>query len=168
MAFVKPVPYFCKMALSLAKRIDVLVQLGRSLKAGDERMETLISKAHQHNGWFTVENIQLSLEAIIDNFLDQEQLEKWTAQYAISDTPPPQKIGLILAGNIPLVGFQDVVNVFIAGHHAHIKLSDKDKFLLPALLLKMTEIDAATAEYFTVVERLSDFDAVIATGSNNF
>ncbi len=79
-----------------------------------------------------------------------------------------QTVGLVLAGNIPLVGFHDILCVFAAGHRARIKLSDKDPFLLPLLLEMLKEIDLRTAEYFdTTTERLTNFDAVIATGSNN-
>ena len=79
-----------------------------------------------------------------------------------------RSVGLVLAGNIPLVGFHDMLCVFVAGHKAVIKLSDKDPFLLPMLLEFLKEIDHRTAAYFdTTTERLSGFDAVIATGSNN-
>jgi Acyl-CoA reductase (LuxC) len=79
-----------------------------------------------------------------------------------------QSVGLVLAGNIPLVGFHDILCVFAAGHLSRIKLSDKDPFLLPMLLDKLKEIDPRTAEYFdTTTARLANFDAVIATGSNN-
>ncbi len=79
-----------------------------------------------------------------------------------------QTVGLVLAGNIPLVGFHDILCVFVAGHKAGIKLSDKDPFLLPMLLDFLAEIDDRTAAYFsTTTARLSGFDAVIATGSNN-
>ena len=79
-----------------------------------------------------------------------------------------QTIGLVLAGNIPLVGFHDILCVFVAGHKAVVKLSDKDPFLLPMLLEFLKEIDDRAAAYFsTTTERLSGFDAVIATGSNN-
>ncbi len=77
-------------------------------------------------------------------------------------------IGLVMAGNIPLVGFHDILCVFIAGHKARIKLSDKDPFLLPMLLNFLKDIDPRTADYFqTTNGKLTDFDAVIATGSNN-
>ena len=82
--------------------------------------------------------------------------------------PKSQRVGLVLAGNIPLVGFHDILCVFVAGHQSVVKLSDKDPFLLPMLLDFLKEIDAQTAAYFsTTTERLGGFDAVIATGSNN-
>ena len=84
------------------------------------------------------------------------------------ETQNSKRVGLVLAGNIPLVGFHDILCVFVAGHQSVIKLSDKDPFLLPMLLDFLKEIDERTAAYFsTTTERLGGFDAVIATGSNN-
>ena len=76
-------------------------------------------------------------------------------------------MGLIAAGNIPAVGFHDLLSVFAAGHISMIKYSEKDKYLLPFLIKKLIEIDERAGAYFVEVERLADFDAVIATGSNN-
>ena len=82
--------------------------------------------------------------------------------------PKSKRVGLVLAGNIPLVGFHDILCVFVSGHQSVIKLSDKDPFLLPMLLDFLKEIDDRTTAYFsTTTERLGGFDAVIATGSNN-
>ena len=75
-------------------------------------------------------------------------------------------IGLILAGNIPLVGFHDVLSVFISGHRSQIKLSDKDKFLLPFLTNQLLRINPEYSSCFEYVNRLKDYDAIIATGSN--
>ena len=91
-----------------------------------------------------------------------------TTQNSKPETQNSKRVGLVLAGNIPLVGFHDILCVFVAGHQSVIKLSDKDPFLLPMLLDFLKEIDAQTAAYFsTTTERLGGFDAVIATGSNN-
>lgn len=85
-----------------------------------------------------------------------------------SEISNPKSVGLVLAGNIPLVGFHDILCVFVSGHRSVIKLSDKDPFLLPLLLDFLKETDARIADYFTTTTgRLTDFDAVIATGSNN-
>jgi hypothetical protein len=110
-----------------------------------------------------------SLELKIENSeLNTANSELKVAQSLQTSNFKPQTIGLVLAGNIPLVGFHDILCVFAAGHRARIKLSDKDPFLLPLLLEMLKEIDARTADYFhTTTERLTDFDAVIATGSNN-
>jgi hypothetical protein len=79
----------------------------------------------------------------------------------------PKKIGLVLAGNIPGVGFHDVLTTFVAGHQAMVKYSEKDQYLIPYMIDFMLQEDPRSAAYFMAVPRLKDFDAVIATGSNN-
>lgn len=78
-----------------------------------------------------------------------------------------QKIGLIMAGNIPLVGFHDLLSVFVSGHTSLIKLSSKDEVLMNFMINKLTEIDPGISDLIKTVDRLPDIDAVIATGSNN-
>jgi hypothetical protein len=162
--------------MTLQERINALAELGNRLNNLDEeRIETAIRRTANNNSWFTADNQRLALGEIRDHFLDKTKLERWLSAYAISDSKlqistkdSAKSIGLVLAGNIPLVGFHDILCVFAAGHRARIKLSDKDPFLLPLLLEKLKEIDPRTADYFyTTSERLTNFDAVIATGSNN-
>ncbi len=153
--------------MTLQERINALAELGDYIGRMEGKLEFVIRQDKLNNGWFTVENTKTALLAIRKEYLDKEKLEKWAAEYHISDTTQLKRIGLILAGNIPLVGFQDVMNVFVAGHHAHIKLSDKDKHLLPHLLTEMSNIFPDTAKYFSYMHRMENVDAVIATGSNN-
>lgn len=153
--------------MTLAERIDLLVYLGTYLQSNDEKLEQLLRKSYHHNPWFTKENYENALNAVNTSFLQRDQLEKWVGHYDFDKTKGGKKIGLILAGNIPLVGFHDFVSVFLTGHHSKIKISDKDKFVLPHLVEKMTEQDARMKEYVEFIERLSGFDGVIATGSNN-
>jgi hypothetical protein len=173
--------------MTLKNRINALSELGNWLNnLDDERIQTAIRRTTHNNSWFTPENQLLALSEIRDHFLDRNKLKKWLSKYKIEEnTEGGQKesqtehslqtsklkrksVGLVLAGNIPLVGFHDILCVFAAGHLSRIKLSDKDPFLLPLLLDKLKEIDPRTADYFdTTTERLKDFDAVIATGSNN-
>jgi Acyl-CoA reductase (LuxC) len=173
--------------MTLQDRINALAELGNRLQnVDDERIATAIRRTANNNSWFTEENQRLALGEIGQHFLNKSALEKWLAGYDISNSKPEntsdaessaalqnssfklQNVGLVLAGNIPLVGFHDILCVFAAGHRARIKLSDKDPFLLPMLLEFLKEIDPRTADYFdTTTERLTNFDAVIATGSNN-
>jgi hypothetical protein len=154
--------------MKLLERIDALVQLGASLHdLGEASLEEAIQRTFSNNPWLTPENCRQSLEAIRDTFLRKTSLQEWVAQYSIEDEPPARKIGLVMAGNIPLVGFHDVLSVFVSGHTAQIKLSDKDPFLLPFLLEKLNTIDPRTRVFFQITDRLTDFDGVIATGSNN-
>jgi len=156
--------------LSLQARIAVLGKLGQwILEDKDERLGQAMRRSEMENSWFTQANIQRSLNAIAEEFLNPEKLNTWAAQYPV-DGVSPRRVGLIMAGNIPLVGFHDWLCVFITGHTAVVKLSDKDKHLLPALLQALAAIEPASAAYTHLVGAeapLRDFDAVIATGSNN-
>lgn len=153
--------------MTLAERIAALSALGQAILDGDDYLEATIARTAIHNPWFTAAYQRQALDAIATGMLDEQALNGWVAAY---DLPPhqwPRNIGLVMAGNLPLVGFHDVLCVFVAGHKGLIKLSEKDPYLLPALLRMLTHIAPRTADYFEVVERLAGFDAVIATGSNN-
>lgn len=151
----------------LSERIAVLHKLGEHLQGPDEYLEAVMARSQYHNGWFTLENQQASVNAIATQFLDKEKLKFWTSKYSFAEKTELKTIGIVLAGNLPLVGFHDVLAVFVSGHKALVKLSDKDKYLLPYLLKLLERFDKRTAEYFEITENLSGFDAIIATGSNN-
>jgi len=129
----------------------------------NENFEAKLLRAEVENRWFTQENIRFCLRNWAELFT-QENLENWTKEYRIAENP--KKIGLILAGNIPLVGFHDVLSVLLSNHSAMIKLSSKDKVLLPFLLKKWEEFSEVSLP-IEFVEKLENYDAVIATGSNN-
>ncbi|MFK8101244.1 MAG: acyl-CoA reductase [Saprospiraceae bacterium] len=153
--------------MTLNDKITLLTQLGKYLQTDTEELAAVKHKAYLHNKWFTVANIDKALSAISEAFLQEDKLRAWLKPYKIEDTEKTKTVALVLAGNIPLVGFHDVISVFLAGHRALIKLSEKDKFLLPFLVNQMLKIAPAAAAYFEFTERLQQFDAVIATGSNN-
>lgn len=156
--------------MNLEKRINILVQLGEQITPENPILETAIRRSAIQNLWFTAENQWLALNEIKDNFLNKEKLNSWFDAYKTGYTEPenPKKIAQIPAGNIPLVGFHDFFCVFVAGHHSLIKLSEKDSFLLPAIVHIMKEIDTEVADYVHFIEgKMKNFDAVIATGSNN-
>ncbi len=153
--------------MSLQQRIALLAKLGDYLDGADEKLDAVIRQTYLHNRWLTDENTRLALQAVRQEFLDKNKLDAWVAQYDIPEQTTPKKVGLIMAGNIPMVGFQDMLNVFVAGHQSLIKYSEKDKHLIPHLIAMMAELDPTSASYFKTVDRLKDFDAVIATGSNN-
>ncbi|MEQ1745748.1 MAG: acyl-CoA reductase [Saprospiraceae bacterium] len=154
------------------ERLDLLAELGEYLLAEpDADLQAVIAKSYWENRWFTEDNVRSALQAIARTFLDREKLYDWTARYDLPDTLHPEKtVALVLAGNIPLVGFHDWLCVFVAGQRAKIKLSEKDKLLLPFLVKKMGDRAFESWEYTEFVsegDRLTGFDAVIATGSNN-
>lgn len=155
--------------MTLEERIAALATLGQQLREdADELLLAHIKRTEFHNGWMTEDNYRRSIRSIAEGWLTPEALSDWADRYELIDHPPAVKtVGLVLAGNIPLVGWHDVISVFVAGHRAQLKLSEKDAFVLPYLLKKLAAIDERTAPYFEVVNRLKDFEAIIATGSNN-
>jgi len=125
-----------------------------------------IKLAEEHNGWFTQENILFALN-IWYNLLKINTINQWMEKYNFN-TIQSKKVAIIMAGNIPLVGFHDFISVLISGHHVIVKQSSNDKHLLPFLAkyLEHVEPEFKNKIQFTE-EKLENFDAVIATGSNN-
>ncbi|MBS1659737.1 MAG: acyl-CoA reductase [Bacteroidetes bacterium] len=154
--------------MNLEQRIDLLAGLGAYCKSANPALETAKHRAHIENGWFTPEFIDLALTQIAEEFLQKDLLTAWTKTYNLPPNPPVQKtIGLIMAGNIPMVGFHDLLCIFISGHRQHIKASSRDGSLVKHLVGWMTARQPEAAEYIQFAERLNGCDAYIATGSNN-
>lgn len=129
--------------------------------------ETAIQAAHRENGWFTPHNVRRALTAWAQN-LSPENLDRWLTDYPLSDDiQQPKKVGLVLAGNIPMVGFHDIVSTLISGHHAVIKLSSSDAQLIPEAVRTLIKFNPDFAQRISLVNRLENIEAVIATGSNN-
>lgn len=153
------------------KSIQAFSKLGQELKsglAGEEsplfaRLQEQFSRTYSENGWFTEDNIRRALYGISD-WLDERNLSSWAEKYAQTD---PKRVGIVMAGNIPMVGFHDLLSVLTSGHKAVVKLSSSDKVLLPILMQRLTDIEADLTPNIEFVDKLKDFDAVIATGSNN-
>lgn len=129
----------------------------------DADIELLLKRSEIENPWFTIDNQKFALQQWAD-LLTEENIKKWLGNYSISKIS--KRVGLILAGNIPLVGFHDVMSVVLGNHIPVIKLSSKDKRMIPFLLKKWNEFSNESV-VFEFVEKLENFDAVIATGSNN-
>jgi hypothetical protein len=166
--------------MNLQHRIDLLVRLGEYILSDDENWAAAKEKASYENGWFIPQFIDLALNNIARSFLKKDILTKWAGSYKLQPSPSttalpaqansgfkPKTIGLVMAGNIPLVGFHDWLCIFISGHKALIKLSSKDKVLIKHLLEKLNEWDGETTTLSNFSEMLKGCDAYIATGSNN-
>jgi hypothetical protein len=126
----------------------------------------LIELSQSHNGWYTPEQVYFAIQSWAEA-LSKENLEKWLSNYNF-DNVAPKNIALILAGNIPLVGFHDFLSVLITGHSVLVKTSSNDQHLLPFLAKYIIALEPKFADKITFVEgKLENFDAVIATGSNN-
>jgi hypothetical protein len=146
-----------KLIIALKKLSDFMIEPSDAFK-------NLVLSAANSNAWFTAEEVNRALNSL-HKMLNQHDLEIWFKD--INVTEKPKKVGLILAGNIPMVGFHDVIAVLATGNIALIKLSSTDDKLVPALLQELVKIEPLLADHIVYVERLKDFDAVIATGSNN-
>jgi len=153
--------------MNLAERITLMVNLGKYLMQDNEELKAVKQKAFEKNKWFTEEFINYSLKNISTHFLDPEKLTSWIQYYHLDDNIHPQKIGIVMAGNIPLVGFHDFLSVFLTGHHQMIKLSDKDDVLLKHLIEKLKQWNPKVPAVVSISPMLKDCDAYIATGSNN-
>jgi hypothetical protein len=145
---------------------DVFSTLGTQLSYPDEELSSIINDEHHYNAWFTPASVGHAVRAI-GQMLNKQDLVTWLNRYELNQHSSGKKVGLILAGNIPLVGFHDVLCVLVTGNHALIKTSAQDARLIKHVLNMLVSIDSAFKEQFTFVERLENFDAIIATGSNN-
>jgi hypothetical protein len=126
----------------------------------------LIQLSQSHNGWYTPEQVYYAIQSWAEA-LTEENLNEWLSKYNF-DHVKPKKIALILAGNIPLVGFHDFLSVLIIGHDVLVKTSSNDQHLLPFLAKYLIHIAPELETKITFSEgKLENFDAVIATGSNN-
>lgn len=146
-------------------RIAAFAALGKYLRSHDTELKAAMHLASIHQAWFTLENLQHACEGIA-KLLAVQDLERWLMDPAF-DEETPKWVGLILAGNIPLVGFHDILACLGAGFGVKIKLASGDQHLTKHVMLKLIEIEPRFTSKIQFVERLEDFDLVIATGSNN-
>ena len=131
-----------------------------------EDFQDLVQLSQSHNGWYTPDNVYFSIQSWAQA-LTEKNLDQWLSAYTFV-TKEPKNVGLILAGNIPLVGFHDFLSVLISGNNVLVKTSSNDQFLLPFLAKYLTAVEPEFAKKITFVAgKLENFDAVIATGSNN-
>ncbi|MCB2196800.1 MAG: acyl-CoA reductase [Bacteroidetes bacterium] len=163
--------------MELPKRIKAFVQLGaflRSFSQGDsssefgQQLHEIVLNDHIYNPWFTEKNVKQAIEAIANSLLP-EKIEKWVSRYPnLQNQKSIKRIGVITAGNIPLVGFHDFITVLLSGNTFIGKLSSKDNRLLKFIAEYLISIDSEFKQHIYFTEnKLENFDAVIATGSNN-
>jgi hypothetical protein len=143
-----------------------MVKLGQFINSKDEQWSAVIEKASVYNPWFTPAFIHASIRNITDQYLNESKLNEWLSKYSINDEKPIKNIGIVMAGNIPLVGFHDFLCVFLAGHRQTIQFSSKDNILLPFLIETIKTWQSQISEYFVDAPNLKGCDAYIATGGN--
>ncbi|TDO72847.1 acyl-CoA reductase LuxC [Flavobacterium chryseum] len=173
--------------MTIETKKSVFVELGKFLSQFSETANTrnesvlgndlffddfikLIQLSQSHNGWYTPEQVYFAIKSWADA-LTEQNIDKWLSQYTAEFAQNDKKeknVALILAGNIPLVGFHDFLSVLITGNKALIKTSSNDQHLLPFLAKYLIFVDESLKDKITFVEgKLENFDTVIATGSNN-
>lgn len=153
--------------MTIEGRINAFDQLGKRLQASHKpEIKKIIEQATQENPWFTPFSTQMALEGIC-HFLDSAKLKTWVSKYPLMELDE-KTVSVVMAGNIPLVGFHDFLSTLISGHRIKIKLSTKDQSLLPFVSAILCEIEPGFEEKILYAAgQLKDFDAVIATGSDN-
>lgn len=170
--------------MTLSQRIKAFEQLGNFMrqfsalpfKKNDsvlyndmffDKIQAEIEISVHRNSWFTIDNMVFAFKSWSES-LTSENLHQWTQNYSFNDENKPKTVGLIMAGNIPLVGFHDLISVLISGHKALVKLSSNDQKILPVLCQYLQTVEPELDKHITFTEqRFENFDAVIATGSNN-
>lgn len=152
----------------LQERIELLEKLGQYLITNNDEWQSIKERAQRENPWFTPEFIDVAAKNIAEQFLNKTKLQSWMAEYDFrQELENPKKIGVVMAGNIPLVGFHDFLCVFITGHQILIKTSSKDDILIKHLVQKLINWKNELITKIEFAETLKNCDAYIATGSNN-
>lgn len=128
--------------------------------------DALIRLSQSHNGWYTPDQVYFAVQSWA-KALTLINLDHWLEKYTLEETSP-KTIGLILAGNIPLVGFHDFISVLLSGHRTLVKTSSSDQHLLPFIARYIIAIAPEFENFIMFTSgKLENFDAVIATGSTN-
>jgi len=158
--------------------IDAFVKLGKYLTdfcdkcysnnpEVDQNLKEIVARAGHHNGWFTEDSVLFSLRQW-GELLSEQNIKDWLVNYSFQTKSEPKTVGIVMAGNIPLVGFHDFLSVLLSGNKVLVKLSSNDKVLLPYLSNFLIEEEPSLVDKIEFVDgKLESFDAVIATGSNN-
>ncbi|QIP14045.1 acyl-CoA reductase [Spirosoma aureum] len=152
-----------------SERLQTFVALGNFLRSAEAlpELEEIAQRAYYKNNWFTPANTLNALRAIADEFLTADQLNAWVHTYPPEPNAVSRRVGVVMAGNIPAVGFHDLLCVLLSGHDLLAKLSTQDFVLIHYLIQKIKEINPDFAGHIEEAERLNTADAYIATGSNN-
>lgn len=154
--------------MKLIERLDLVEKVRDYLLQGSQELNKAIDDAHYQNPWFTPEYIRLSIQNIVHQFLNGNILRTVVDQYKLPEfTIHPKRIGLVTAGNIPLVGFHDFLCIFLSGHYQRIKLSSKDSTLMHHIVDKISSLYPTFLTYVEFADSLTGCDAYIATGSTN-
>ncbi|MEM6360528.1 MAG: acyl-CoA reductase [Bacteroidota bacterium] len=135
----------------------------RLMQMDESSKSELVDKTYSLNPWFTPDSVLAALDGIIKML--SSDLNEWLSNYTFN--PSQKRVGAVMAGNIPAVGFHDLLCVLVSGNKLVAKLSEKDSSLISYFLDQLIDIEPRLKERIDIVDRLADLDAVIATGSDN-
>jgi len=153
--------------MDLEKRKRAFVELGNYLQnLSEEEFQNWYIDAKRNNAWFTEDSVRFALKGIRE-LLKENELASWLSNYSFPSVVSSKRVGVVMAGNIPMVGFHDFLCVLLSGHHVVVKMSSNDNVLLKKLTEKLVGFEREFAKKVEFVEKLQDVDAVIATGSDN-
>jgi hypothetical protein len=152
--------------LDLIKRTNAFIQLGQRLQAmPPDILNKVIERASYKNPWFTLDDVRLSINGLIQ-YLEENKITSWLKKYDFSQVQS-KKIGVVMAGNIPMVGIHDMICVLISGNKLIAKLSSQDDVLIKFIVDELIKIEPEFKSYIEYIDLLKGMDAVIATGSDN-
>lgn len=152
--------------MNLQQRIELFTALGSYLKKEPGSWLEARARASAVNPWFTPEFIDLALQNIIEQYLREDKLQAWAAAYGPMEPAEPRQVGVVMAGNIPMVGFHDLLSVLVSGHRILIKPSSKDEVLMRFIVETLLAMSPNLGNSLQISETLKGCDAYIATGSN--
>ena len=153
--------------MKIEERIASFVQLGERLKTAIDHNNDLFQVAKSKNGWFGVEQSKQAFKNWAE-MLTINNLNQWIADYPpIGNEREGKRVGIIMAGNIPLVGLHDLLAVLLSGNIAVVKPATDDSVLIRFVIDQLYEINEVFKDKIDLAEKLTEIDAVIATGSNN-
>lgn len=153
--------------MTIEARIAAFSALGEKInQLSEDDLSELSRRALLENHWFTADSIAHAFKGL-QLMLDSDKLQKWISPYGNLNPEVPKIVGVIMAGNIPLVGFHDLLCVLMSGHFAAIKTSSQDTFLVKTVINWLLEIEPRFKRNLEIRERLTEIDLLIATGSDN-
>lgn len=152
--------------MKIESRIEAFKKLGQKFgRLTDEDFQQFEAQAFPHNRWFIKDSIAKAFKGLTLMLADNK-LDQWVESYQLQPEVP-KIVGIVMAGNIPLVGFHDLMSVLASGHVAAVKMSSQDEVLMKLVIDWLLEIEPRFKKSLQIRERLTDVDAVIATGSDN-
>ncbi len=151
--------------LTPERRIELMEMLGRHMDGQSDTWQEAKEMAGYSNPWFSTGHIAAAVSGITQAYLSPGRLAQWLEAYKLPSLPCT--VGIVMAGNIPMVGFHDMLCGFISGHHMRLKLSSKDEILMRHIVQWLYAQEPALQDAIVIAERLTGCDAYIATGSNN-